>query len=329
MNYKYALLVAIASLGGLVSCSDDEETDNLIAPITDTGDTSNVEFAAPPSAALVASGTVEVIVEPTVRYHVLEFAGVVTSTIVESETGIVIVDVGISDIVGSGTELRAYADALGKPMSIIVTHAHRDHFGNLDVFLDTDVYAETSNAAALMADELFAELYPGTVNAVTGTRIIADLDFNFNNIPNAETVENGFINIESVGALFAGDLIFNRAHGFIREYTPLDDLDEIDSWTAGLVAMKADHENYKYIFVGHNKYRTDVGTVIDENIAYLSDSQGLIKGTKELTTGGLATTAQQVVDELGILYPNYASGGLVLALPDFFFPGDPGAIWFE
>lgn len=91
--------------------------------------------------------------------------------------------------------------------------------------------------------------------------------------------------------------------------------------------MKNNFSDYNHIFVGHNGSRSDVGTVINENISYLQNAQGIIKGTQNIFGGGTATTQQDVIDELQVLYPNYKEGGLFLSLPNAFFPGDPGADW--
>ena len=60
----------------------------------------------------------------------------------------------------------------------------------------------------------------------------------------------------------------------------------------------------------------------------MQNAQGIIKGNQILSTGGVATNQQEVIDELQVLYPDYLVGGLLLSLPEAFFPGDPGAAWF-
>ncbi|MFK7995620.1 MAG: MBL fold metallo-hydrolase [Granulosicoccus sp.] len=317
MNKQKLILSTAISLLMLSACSSDDEA-------------AIVDFGAAPAASIISSGTVEVLTDDTTRYHVLTFEDIVTSTIVESETGAIIVDVSfeLTEASTSSTELRAYADALDKPLSVIITHAHRDHFGNIASFADTNVYAETKNAAALLADATFTSLFSGTVNAITGSTQIADLEVVFDNVSNTEAPENGFIYIPSGKALFLGDLVFNRSHGFIRDYTPLDDVDELDIWIAALNDAKTRFADYSRVFMGHTGYRSDVSVNLDENIDYLEVSQGLIKGTRELSAGGIATSVQDVTDELALLYPDYKSGGLLLALPNGFFEGDPGANWF-
>ncbi len=321
MKFKNLLFLALAGLLFFTSCKKEDD----IVP----NDPVTVDFGDAPSSSIITSGTVEVITENQIRYHVLIFGGLVTSTIVETETGLVVVDVAFGLIPNSGTELRAYVDVINKPINVVITHGHQDHYGNMNHFTDATVYAETNNAAVLLADSNFTNLYSGSVNAVTGSQVIAGVEFIFDNISHTEATENGFLYIPNHTALFPGDLVFNRSHAYIREYTPLDANDELDTWIAGLNAMKTLQGNYSRIFMGHNGYRTDVSVTIDENIAYLTDAQGLIKGTKALTAGGYASSVVEVTDELALLYPNYASGGLLLALPDSFFPGDPGANWFQ
>ncbi len=314
MKIKLFTIAALLGLTFLISCEDEEV---------------KVNFEAAPAASIAKSATVQVITENKVRYHVLIFGGVVTSTIVESVSGATIVDVGFGMIPNSGPELRAYANALKKPLSVIITHDHRDHFGNLDNFKDVPVYAETKNVKLLLADPNFTVAYPNAVVGVTGTRMIGGVEFAFDNISNTEAPENGFMYILSEKVIFPGDITFNNAHAYIRDYTPLDNIDELSIWIAGLKDMKTKYGSYKYIFIGHNGYSSNVTENLDKNINYLSDAQGLIKGTKPLKSGGFAKSVKQVVDEMVVLYPTYENGGLRLALPDGFFSGDPGAAWFK
>lgn len=328
MRKYFLLLAAFAGILLLSACSsnDDDVMDDNVVPNDDSALV--VDFGSPPAADIIQSGTVEVLTTDKIRYHVLVFGELVTATIVETEAGSIIVDVAFGMITNSGAELRAYADAIDKPISVIITHAHQDHYGNIGNFADLNVYAETKNAAALLTDFNFTNLYSGTVNAVTGPIQIAGIELVFDNISNTEATENGYIYIPSDKSLFLGDLVFNRSHAFIRAYTPLDDRDELDLWIAGLNDIKSRFENYDRVFIGHNGYRADVSTNLDENIAYLLDAQGLIKGTRALTAGGFAASVREVVDELRVLYPDYKRGGLILALPGGFGPGDPGAVWF-
>ncbi len=300
----------------------------LLSSCKDDNSLTVIDFGTAPDAALITVGSVEIITENTVRYHVINFTGAYTSTIVETEKGIVLVDVANTFVPNSGTNLRAYANAIGKSMSIIITHNHADHFGNLGDFTDVDVYAESSVATSLMATPRFTNLYSSTVQSVSASQELAGLEFYFGAINQAEAHINGYVYLKDHKAFFSGDLVYNKAHNFIREYTPLDSIDEVNNWITALNNLKNSYGNYKHIFVGHNGSRTDVTATIDENIAYLTTAQALIKGTKQLSAGGIATQNKEVTDELNLLYPNYEVSGLLFALPDAFFVGDPGAIWF-
>jgi len=316
-----SLLVFIASSLLVTSCKNNNDDGN---------NNDKVNFGTPPSATII-TGKVEVITENEVRYHVIISPDAYTVTIVESKTGAVMVDVGPPSFLEAtfGHELKSYADSIGKPISVIITHAHVDHFGNIDKFASSKIYAGSEIADIFVADAGFAALYSGNIIKVASSVSIEGLTFSFDKISNAETGENGYVFLEKEKAFFAEDLIYNKAHNFIREYTPLTEPDELTNWIEGLNKLKTQFSEYKHVFVGHNGTSKNIVSLIDENIAYLTVSQELIRWTKELSTGGFATTSTQIVDELKILYPDYVAAGLNFSLPGAFGPEDPGAIWFE
>lgn len=309
-------VIAIIAVTLFSSCKEDDNPQPEV-----------VDFEDAPSISLIKTGVVEVITENTVRYHTIDFdAAPYTVTIVETETNIVLVDLGPAPIFAD--ELETYVDAINKPGAVIITHNHGDHYGGAGNFMDLDFYAESTVADQLNNTADFTSLYPNGVIGVNGTQTIGDLAFTFDKISNAETGENGYFYNEEHKIVFPGDLIYNLTHPYLREYSPKDGEDEIDNWVAGLNVLKSNFSDYNHIFVGHNGSRSDVGTVIDENIEYLQNAQGIIKGTQTISGGGTATTHQQVVDELQLLYPTYKEGGIFLSLPEAFFPGDSGADWF-
>ena len=316
LNLKFLFLAIFASTLFL-SCDKDDDVPQIEI----------VDFGTAPSSSLITTGTVNVITEDEVRYHTFDFAAApYTVTIVETEDNTVLVDLGPAP--DFAVELKAYFDAINKPGAFIITHNHGDHYGGAGSFTDLDFYAESTVADQLNNTADFSGLYPKTVVGVASSQVIGDLTFKFGKFSNAETGENGYVYNEAHKAVFAGDLIYNLTHPYLREYTPNDGSDEIDNWVAGLNVLKTSFSAYNHIFVGHNGSRSDVGTVIDENITYLQNAQGIIKGTQTISGGGTATTQQDVIDELQVLYPNYKEGGLFLSLPEAFFPGDPGADWF-
>ncbi len=311
--------MALASLTIFSACEEDDEDQTQSVEV--------VDFGTAPSNTLITTGTVDVITENTARYHTINFdSAPYTVTIVETKNAVVIVDLGPAPVFAN--ELESYVDEINKPGSVIITHNHGDHYGGAVNFTDWDFYAEAAVANQLNNTADFTNLYPNDVIAVTGSQTIGDLEFTFSKVSNAETGENGYFFNEELKIVFPGDLIYNLTHIYLREYTPKDSEDEIDNWVAGLNILKSEFSNYKHLFVGHNGSRSDVENVIDENIDYLQTAQTIIKGNQQLTAGGTATTQQEVIDELQLLYPNYKEGGLLLSLPDAFFPGDPGADWF-
>lgn len=318
MKYFKLKFVAIIMLAFTVfSCSNDDDSNTQQV----------IDFGTAPSSAIITTGSVNVITENTVRYHTINFdTAPYTVTIVETENNVVLVDLGPAPVFAN--ELEAYVDVINKPGAVIITHNHGDHYGGATNFTDLDVYAESTVAAQLNNTADFTSIYPNSVIGVTGAQEIGGLTFVFDKVSNAETGENGYIYNEEHKVLFAGDLIYNLSHPYLREYTPNNGDDEIDNWIAGLNVLKANFASYNHLFVGHNGSRSDVSTVIDENIDYLQNAQGIIKGTQTITGGGTATTQQEVINELEVLYPTYLDGGLYLSLPDAFFPGDPGADWF-
>ena len=115
-----------------------------------------------------------------------------------------------------------------------MTHDHFDHWGGMDDFTDVQVYAHSDVAPLLMAEDNgnnFRNRYPNaaSVIAVEDSLELGGLTFDFDKIQNAETGENSYIYIESLQAVFVADLVYNRAHNYIREYTPLDGTDEIQN----------------------------------------------------------------------------------------------------
>lgn len=314
LNFGVLAIIALILFG---SCDSDDGSPETVV----------VDFGDAPSSSLITTGVVNVITENTVRYHTIDFAAApYTVTVVETAEDIVLVDLGPAPAFAD--ELEAYVDAINKPGAVIITHNHGDHYGGAGNFTDLDFYAEGTVADQLNNTADFTSLYPNSVIGVTGSKEVGGLTFTFDKVANAETGENGYFYNEELKIVFSGDLIYNLSHPYLREYTPKTGEDEIDNWVAGLNVLKTNFSDYDHVFVGHNGSRADVGTVIDENIEYLQNAQGLIKGTQTLSAGGAATTQQEVVDELQLLYPNYKEGGLLLSLPDAFFQGDPGADWF-
>ncbi len=316
---KLSLLALMVMSLFVTSCKKD---DDVI--------TTKVDFGVAPTLT-ITNGEVQVITTDKVRYHTLS-AFSITSAIVETENSLVIMDVGVKAdyLPDFGTELKAYADAIGKTISaVIITHDHADHWGNIDLFASSQIYAETTIADELSANGDFTTLFSGTINKITGSETFDGLTYQVETLSNVEAHKNSYFYIEEEKIFFAEDLVGYKWQLFLREYTPLTGEDEIDNWIVILDNFKTKFGDYDHMFVGHGFSTSEITATLDENITYLTDAQGLIKGTKTLTAGGYATTNKEVIDELKLLYPTWGTGSIDLALPEAFYHGDPGAIWFE
>lgn len=315
----------------LFSCTNNDHIDSQTEEKTEEQEeATNTEFKGfetAPSSDFITTGTVDVITESTVRYHVFNLTEKpYTVTMVETENHVVIIDLGPGTFAGS--ELKKYYDAIKKTGHVIITHNHSDHYSGADSFTSLKFYAQTDVATLLNDSSKFGGLYASTVIGVNASQIIGDLTFKFDKVSNTETGENGYIYNEKHKALFAGDLVYNLCHPFLREYTPNSGEDEIDNWITGLNILKDDFSEYNHIFVGHNGYRSDISTVINENIDYLENAQAIIKGIQNIAGNVKATNNQDVVDELIVLYPNYLEAGRDWSLPGAIGTRDPGASWF-
>ncbi len=309
-----AMLIIVAT-----SCKKDEISPEI---------SGKVDFGTAPTLT-VSNGNIQVITTDKVRYHVLS-AFSITSMLIETKSEVVIVDVGVKAnyLPNYGSELKAYADALRKTISVIITHDHRDHWGNIDLFASSKIYAEAAIVNELSANADFRSLYSGNINIITGSKTFDGLTYRSETVSNVEAHKNAYFYIEDEKILFAEDLVGNKWQLFLREYTPLTGEDEIDNWKSVLNNFKTQFADYKYIFVGHGFPTTEILPTLNENITYLENAKGLIKGTKQLSVGGYATTNKQVIDELKLLYPSWGTGSIDLALPNAYYPGDPGGVWF-
>ena len=286
-------------------------------------------FSPPPNQATLNSGEVKVITGDHYRFHVLKDKGGYTATIIESVLGSMLVDTGTGKNPQFGEDINTYLTLIGKPVSTIITHEHSDHYGNLDKIDNIEViYAEAYVAADLNQSDKFHAITKMPVTALKGKASLYGLIYDFHTIDNAETDHNSYFAIESAKGLFVGDLLYVDAYNYIREYTPLDDTDELTNWIETLQELKLKYSEYDYVFVGHNGYSDNIQALADQNIHYLSIAQALIKGKQPLPNGKKATNVTEVVAEMFRLFPNYKGKGLGFALPGSFWAEDPGAKWF-
>lgn len=287
-----------------------------------------------PSDSIITTGKVTVIEDGDTRYHVISpKKGAASVTLVENALGIVIVDLGPPNMPNFGKDIKAYTNAINKPIALLITHAHNDHFGAIAQFKEAPLYAQTNVANQLKNNNTFKSEYTKAIISVATAETIFNNTYTFGTIAKAEyaTGDNSYAYIQDKKTLFCGDLAYNNTHSYVRDYTPLTAPDELNNWINGLKTLKNKFGNYKCAFVGHGNPTAKPNQLFDENIAYLQTLQDLIFGKQALKKTGIgnAYKVRDVINELDALYPNYNEGALKLALPGAFGPNDPGAIWFK
>lgn len=218
----------------------------------------------------------------------------VTTHIIETANSLVLVDGQMYTPYAS--EVRAYADSLGKPIErIFISHMHPDHWVGLglDIFEGIPLYTSANVQAGIDA---FGDFYISSIqervgpdfasdkkivpdNTVQiGSEVIDGLIYEFDIIENGEAPEHLLIKIPSAGTLIAQDLVFNKAHLFLGHNL-------MDGWISALNQLKT-LTDYETVLAGHGE---PTGMAIyDEDIAYLELVQGVLGAGGSLDDLGAA-----------------------------------------
>lgn len=212
----------------------------------------------------------------------------VNSVIIETPQKLVVVDT--MNLKPYARELRAYADALGKPIDcVLITHAHPDHWFGLEYFTDVPTMAFPETRADITAKGDFflgahrgfhgkqaAEVIPAqtTVPAQDlqeGTITVDGVPLVLTKVRDAEYGVMLAVEIPSIKALVAQDLVYNKTYLFIGEKTAKGEYC-FDGWVAALRAMKA--KGFETVIPGHG----DPGgpELLDENIGYLEEVKQMV-----------------------------------------------------
>jgi glyoxylase-like metal-dependent hydrolase (beta-lactamase superfamily II) len=189
----------------------------------------------------------------------------VNAYLVETPTAVVVIDatLGVSD----ARALRAWVDALKKPLAaVVITHSHPDHYGGVTALLGgttVPIYAVAGVDEVIRRDDaakeqilrpMFGDEWPAvrtfpsrTVRG--GERVaIADAVFTVTDLGPGESPHDSVWRLESDSApqAFVGDLVYSHMHAFLGDGF-------FDHWLANLERAKRELPADTRLFMGHGQ----------------------------------------------------------------------------
>jgi glyoxylase-like metal-dependent hydrolase (beta-lactamase superfamily II) len=214
--------------------------------------------------------------------HVYYLPGGVNAALVTNDSGeAVVVDTGQDK--NSGRDLRKACEQLGvRPVAIINSHAHADHFGGNDYLLrqfDIPVYAPPFEASLMQSPLLepvylfngakpLAEMYSKWLMAkpsrVDHHLSPGDLDIHGINLTVLDTSGHAHVqcSLEVDGVLLAADALFGEA---LLEKYPLPFGQDISQQIASAAALR--DCQVQVTLPGHGTPTADLDTLVNRNLA--------------------------------------------------------------
>jgi glyoxylase-like metal-dependent hydrolase (beta-lactamase superfamily II) len=226
-----------------------------------------------------------------------------TSTLITGDTQAILVDTQYRET--DVLEVIRRIEASGKTLTtIFITHGHFDHYFGLEMLLAQFPYARavaTPAVAAYIAGNHSAERNFATslvgIHAVDSTLVPQPLEsdtlqlddtlFRVIDLEQADIAPTSIVHIPSIGAVIAGDAIYNGVNPFLAASTPAD----WPKWVASVDRIAA--LNPTTVVAGHKSpTRDDAASCIGETRDYLAqfieffgtsaDSRELVKRMQEL-----------------------------------------------
>lgn len=231
-----------------------------------------------------------------VRIHTYMAApqgGLVTSHLVETSAGLVLVDGQFAP--ASALELKRYADGLGRPIAQTwLSHQHPDHWFGLHQLGRPPVQAGPTTAAFLQADAgaLVAERRadssaPEIAGELSeGERTVGGVTFRLRRVLDTEAPEIMVIEVPAARAAIVQDLVYSRVHAVVSR--------QLDNWVSVLRGLLQDGARTPLILAGHGEPAAPVD--LPQMIRYLET-------VKPLLVPGAAP--EPIVAEMTRAFPDY------------------------
>ena len=263
-------------------------------------------------------GTITVIEKGKATIHsytASEEGGLVTTQIIETEKGLVVIDAQF--LRPHAREVRDYIFRLGKPVErVIVSHSHPDHWFGLEYLSDHPVYAlaETGQEIMDLGEAMIRDKRALLGELVTDSRIIPDhtieegqevicgLRYDFKRIREAEAGVQLLIHLPEVDTLIAQDLLYNGVHLFIGHGA-------FEGWIEAVKGLE--ERGCGTILVGHGRpagpaiYKEVTGYIEEAGRCYRSSRNG-----------------EELKERLMERYPDHLAPFLLDISNGFLYPGE-------
>lgn len=234
-----------------------------------------------------------------------------TSTIVTGPTEAVVVDTPVFE--RDVAELIARLETSGRSLrTIVITHAHGDHYFGLESLIDRFPDAQAvalpaiaAAAAAAVEDhrQQFRGLFGGAAldntrvpSAMTGDTLLVDgEELRILELAQADTSPAAMVWIPSLGTAIVGDAAYNGVHPFLAETGPGDRI----AWMHSIDTIAALEP--RMLVPGHQRLELrdrDPGVVLAETRDYIGEFAQLVDAGAD---------ADAVVSAMTARYPDHAN----------------------